>query len=144
MWVTSSGQSIRWADEPADRARAVAAVRTGLEMQKWLEAGKHYCGSGLAEGPPSFAGYIAAKRFLLKNGQQQAARRLACAVAGGAAIGERRARNSKCPDCGALETAWHRYYGCTQRQAPEDPFLAQWLSKTAFLGKKTKGSELQP
>ena len=46
------------------------------------EAGRHYCGKGLAEGPPSFAGYAAAKRFLLKNEQQQAARKAIGILAG--------------------------------------------------------------
>ena len=87
-WVTADGTSIPWADAPAGRAQAIGAVRLGLEKQKWREAAAHYCGQCLAEGTPSFAGYLAAKRFLVKNSQQQAAKYLTNVGAGGAATGK--------------------------------------------------------
>ena len=115
---------IRWG------ARALSRV---LARGKWSAAAEHFCGDGLEQGQPSLQGYEAAKKLLIKHDRAKAAKLLTRAVAGGAAVGERLAKNTRCRSCGAFDTEWHRYFGCQGHSAGDDEFLGKWLQKTSWL-----------
>ena len=88
-WITKSGQTLEWSKRPVEKATALEHLREGLMCAEWRIAAEHYCGEGLESGQPPLRGYAAARKHLVKNGMHEAARLLAEAVAGGAAIGER-------------------------------------------------------
>ena len=120
-------------------------LRHGLMKDKWLRAGLHSNGGGLEQGEHSFQAFTDAKKLLLKNGKTKAASLLWKAVSGGAPIGERLELNTRCRACGAEETAWHRYYGCTALAAPaDDDFAKTWLERAEWLKQAAKKDSCVP
>ena len=54
----------------ADKAHVISSLTHDLLKKAWSEASKHYLGSGLEAGKPSFKPAQRAHKFLLKQGER--------------------------------------------------------------------------
>jgi hypothetical protein len=109
-------------------AATIAAVR-----HTWAQAAKAYAGSGLEEGPPDLTIAKAVQRWLNKEGHNFEAGLVSTLVRGGSWPAARHTQDGRCNRCGAIETAWHRYYECPANDASENKLIhnKRWMAKEA-------------
>ena len=86
---------------------------------------------GLESGIPSFAGYYAAKKKLIKDMRWKEAHALDVVVAGGGWPGGREGIHKACHRCGQDEDAWHRYWGCQHLRSMDEPGISksEWIKQ---------------
>ncbi len=113
VWFNRDGTSkaMVGSEDLSARREILDAVQADAERKVWEAASGHFLGGGLQRGRPTLEPARKARRWLVKHGLLDQARALDSIVCGSAWPGGRGGIVIKC-ECGAVETPWHRYWGC--------------------------------
>jgi len=110
-------------NQPGDAQDIVRAFAASVNKLRWRKAASHFLGGGLETGTPPLAPATRARRRLIKAGDTDKAHALDAVVCGACWMGGRADLVRRCPWCQAVETPYHRYWGCPKLADSDDQHI---------------------